>query len=561
MKTLAALFCLLAAAAPRAWTETLPGAIVWIPAETFTGWSQVSQVLASRSDLKLTIALTPAMTTAHAKAALAGLVAARRVEIAARIHGDPILPLVASHPSAPRPDDALERAAQSRQSVERRMGSGPAGFVPGEGALDASLIGPLGAAGSPWILTGPYAVAGIPWVAENRVVFVPARASKELSGPGALVVDESAGGESLFLSELLRSTRQGWVTVAELVKAAGDMHGEASGIPSWPGWGGAPAGIPSDASARSSWDAYGETVKALARYENSGAADLKVLEGATALLRKAQEARFFRAPEPGAAAGLPAELRSRLLAVFKKIKATAPDSLYQSAPSNSPATSVDLPTGVHATSGANWLLFENPAGSSAKAPFGVPNAQPWLLRSLRVEWDDEKVVFLLSPSHVDSPSPAPRPVYDIYIDLNHRVGSGAIRLFDGRGAFAQARDAWEFALSVAGADAHLWRAAAGGDNEQIAALKADVDAVKGEVRVAVPREHLRGNPERWGYIALSLAEDPARPNRAPAAALVGPDGAQTLGVLAPLEVQKAVLEHPGAPQRVAAVRIELPSQP
>jgi hypothetical protein len=552
----------------------LAAALVWVPPENFTQWSKIDGLLRANSELKLTIALTPQMTTALAKAALGPWTANGRVEIAGRVHGDPVLPLVAAHPAAPRPDDALERAAEARQAVERRMGVAAAGFVPGAGALDPSLVGPLGAAGSPWVLTGPYAAAG-PWAAEGPTVFVPARAApagalpapEDLTAPGVLVVDESASAETRLFGalEALRgaSPKQGWATVSELVKAAGDAHPPAANIGSWPGWNGAAALAPSDPSARAAWVAYGEAAKALERYQNSGAADMKILDGAIKLLRKAQEARFFRAPEPGAAAGLPAELRADLLAAYKRIKTTAPDSLYETGTSTSPAAATDTPTGVHAASdaAAAWVGFDNPIGSIARAPAGAPNSDPWRLRGLRIEWNDERVLFRIFPSRADSAPAAPRPVYDVYVDLNHLVGAGAIRLLDGRGAFAQARDAWEFAVSVCGADARLWRAGAADEPDEIAKLSIESDPAKAEIRVSVPRELLRGNPARWGYILLALAEDPARPGRTPAAALVGPDGAQTLGLLAPLEVQKTVLEHPGTPQRVAAARLETAPPP
>ncbi len=267
---------------------------------------------------------------------------------------------------------------------------------------------------------------------------------------------------------------------------------------------------------------------------------MKVLEGANLLLRKAQDARFFRAPESGAA-GLPAGLRASLLAVYKSIKAPAPDALYDVGTSTASAATAEAPTSVHAASGASWVGFDNPLGSIARAPAGAPNSDPWRLRGLRVEWDDDRVLFRIYRGRVDAAPAAPRPLYDVYVDLNHLAGAGSIRLLDGRGAFAQARDAWEFAVSVGGSDAGLWRAGAGDEPDEISKLQVESDPAKTEIRVAVPRSLLRGNPGRWGYILLALSDEPAR---------------RILGLLAPLEIQKIVLENPGAPQRVPAVRLE-----
>jgi hypothetical protein len=522
----------------------LAAALVWLPPETFTQWSKVDGLLRAHSELKLTIALTPQMATPLAKAALAPWAALGRVEIAARIHGDPVLPLTAADPAAPRPDDALERAAEAREAVERRIGVPVAGFVPGTGALAASLVGPVGASGAAWVLVGPYDLALSSWASEGRAVFVPAR---ETSGipleSGAFVVDESSLTQSDLLPALVSlrdRPKNGWATIAELLKAAGGGPANAEEISYWPGWDGAPAAAPADRAARAAWDAYGEAAKALARYQNSGAADLKVLENATLLLRRAQDARFFRPHEPGAA-GLPPGLRASLLAVYKRIKAPAPDALYDVGASTASAATAEAPTTVRAASGASWVVFDNPLGTVALAPTGAPNADPWRLRGLRIEWDDERVLFRIEPARVDAAPAAPRPLYDVYVDLNHVVGAGAIRLLDGRGAFAQARDAWEFALGVDGSDARLWRAGADGEPDEITKLAVEDDPAKSEIRVSVPRSLLRGNPAHWGYILLAVGDAPTR---------------RILGLLAPLEVQKTVLENPGTPQRVPAVRLE-----
>ncbi len=539
-------------------------ALVWLPPETFTQWSQVDALLRARPDLKLTIALTPQMATPPAKAALTPWIAAGRVEVAARVHADPVLPLIAAHPAAPRPGDALERPAEARRTVERLMASGPAGFVPGRGALDASLIGPLSSSGARWVLTGAYESASGVWAAQGKTVFVAARAapqdvapsSADMTSPGPVVFDESAADASRLLQALKESRDRpaaGWSTVERLAPTSDAPRPSAVDVASWPAWDGAPAVELEDPSARAAYDAYGDAAKALGRYQNSGAADLKVLESAVDLLRQAQEARFFRAPKTGAPAGLPAELRARLLAVYKCLKAAAPDALYSS--DSSSGAAADLSTGVRGAAGPDWIVFNNPMATVAKPPSGASNADPWRLRGLRVEWNDQRVLFRLFPARVDAVPAVPRPIYDVYIDLNHVVGAGSIGLLEGRGVFARAADAWEFALTLNGSDARLYRAGAG-DPEEISALKTESDPAKVEIRVAVPRAQLRGNPARWGYLALALAEDPVRADRVPPGILVSPDGSRTLGLLAPLDQQKAVLDNPHSPQRAAAARLE-----
>lgn len=544
-------------------SQSLPTALVWIPAEDFRQWSKVDLLLRARTDLKLTVALTPAMATPLVKAALGPWAAAGRLEFAARLPGDPVLPYAAAHPAAPRPADALERTASARRAVESRLAAAPAGLVPGEGALDSSLLGPLAASAAPWVLVGPYAARSDGWAAEGPTVFVPARAAigptlEELTAPGARVIDESALAETRLLPALSALPARthpplGWVTTTQLLRSRDEAGSAASEVASWPGWNGAPAGAPENTAARAAWQAYGEAAAALERYQNSGTADMKVLEAATALLRRTQDARFYRA---AASPGPPSELSARLLSVYRTIKASAPESLYEARFSTTTASAADLPTGVRAASERNRVSFDNPAGALARAPAGAPDAEPWRLRGLRVEWDESQVLLRILVARADLAPAVPKPLFDLYIDLNGRLGAGSVSLLEGRGAYAAARDAWEFALTVAGARASLWRAAPSGEPEEVAALRAEADPARGEVRVSAPRSILRGSPSRWGYILLALAEDPERSGRKPPAALAGPDGAIVLGLLAPLDVQKTVADKPGESHRVPACRLE-----
>jgi hypothetical protein len=99
------------------------------------------------------------------------------------------------------------------------------------------------------------------------------------------------------------------------------------------------------------------------------------------------------------------------------------------------------------------------------------------------------------------------------MDLNRILGAGSIPLLPGRGAFTQARDAWEFALSVSATEAQLWRAGFGDEPDEITTLAVERDPSRGEIRISVPRRLMRGDPARWGYVLLALTGDPARPGQ------------------------------------------------
>ncbi len=535
---LALLICAGAASA-----QQLPGAVVWIPPENFSRWNEVDALLRAHDGVKLTIGVTPAMATPPAKATLMPWIAQGRIELAARIDGDPALTLIAGHPAAPRPQDALERAVETRELLKKRLEQAPAGFLPGAGALDAAVAASLGAGGAGWILAGPYTAPDAPWAA-SRAVFVPSNAVK--------LYDESADTDSVFLNAAASLPRPvaGWATVGELAREKSAVSIELSAVAAWPAWDPSAAKVPpAGAGAAAAWDAYGAAARALDRYQNSGSADLRTLDAAVELLRRAQAARFYR---PSATTqGLSPELRAALLAVYKKLRVPAPDALYDASSDAAAASSADeRPTGVRALSGPSWLEFRAPLGSLA--------ADPSRIQSLRAQWDEAAVRLIL---HVSSASDAaPRPLYEIYTDFNHVLGAGRVPLLEGRGAVVPARDAWELALSIVGDEARLYRARGGGEPEETATFKAQWSLELGgpppyrEIVVLVPRSYMRGNPARWGWAVVALAEDPAHPGRRPAAALVGPDGRILLDALAPADRQKAILSR--ANSRVPAARLE-----
>ncbi|MCR4295346.1 MAG: hypothetical protein NUW21_07405 [Elusimicrobia bacterium] len=548
---------LLALLAGTASAQAVPRALVWLPPETFRRWSDVDALMRAHSDLKLTIGVTPAMATPLVKAALSPWVENGRLELAARIDGDPVLTMIAGHPAAPRPQDPLERAVHARERLRKALDLVPPGLVPGAGAMDAGVASALGQSGAGWMLAGPYAEPEEPWAQTASAVIVP-------SGATALF-DESASTASVFLAGAAFLTRpeQGWATVGELARTRADLHGEPPPDAAWPSWDPQAAAFPpEDAGARAAWEAYGEAAEALRRYQNSGSADLRTLDAAVELLRRCQASRYYR---PSDYEGVPAGLRTALVAVYKRLKLPAPHALY-GGPAISAATATagpsEGPTGVRALSGPSWFEFRAPLGTVALLPALSPGAtaaitdggsaaDPWRILALRGDWDDAAVRLTLRVGRASSA--APRPVYELYTDFNRVLGAGRVPLLEGRGAVVLARDAWELALSIAGDEARLFRARGGGEPDEIAVFKAQWKSDRGEVVVAVPRSFMRGNPGRWGWAVVALAEDPSRPGRSPAASLVGADGTILLGVLAPAGQQKPILSRANA--RVPAARL------
>lgn len=542
--------------AGRAGAQALPGAVVWLPPENFRAWSGVDALMRSSEGIKLTIGVTPAMATPLVKAALGPWIASGRIEVAARINGDPVMTMIAGHPAAPRPQDCVERAVNARERLLKRLGLAPAGFIPGAGAVDAGVATGLGASGAGWILAGPYAQPQAPWVAGGRAIIVPSSAVS--------LYDESADTGSTFLAAAAELPRpvQGWATVGELAAAKTEAPLEPDAIEAWPAWNPEAATFPpEEEGAKAAWEAYGAAALAVNRYQNSGSAALGTLDAAVDLLRRAQAARFYHA---AGADGAPPELRTALIAVYKRMKLSPPQSLYGSAAAAGSQTPAERSTGVQGLQGPSWLEFRAPLGTIALAPDpasvstaastvvdGGSAADPWRLRALRAEWDDEAVRLILRVGRATMADP--RPIYEIYTDFNRVLGAGRVPMLEGRGAIVMARDAWELALSISGEEARLFRGS-GGEPKEVAAFKAQWRSDRGEVSVIVPRSFMRGNPSRWGWVVVALAEDPARPGRRPAASLVSPDGTILRGALAPAELQKAILSRANA--RVPAARLE-----
>lgn len=563
--------------------------VLWVPEESFSDWTRLDAALSRRDDLKLTVGLSESMLTPECRRVLGPWLAKGRVEAALRLDGDPILPLIAAHADAPRPDDAPARLAEERDLWRVAVGSSPAGFVPGAGAVSPQVIEALRSLGFSWAASGEYAPSTAPWASAGGISLVPLRsaraAGRELSADdlglagdsdGApVVVDEADGlappGSLLRLLEGGSSRpRQGWQSVSEAVKEWAGASRPAARVREWPAWTGSLELWTAGERSRLAWRLYGQAAQALDRYQNSGSADLKALESASAELFAAQANRFFRDLPAGELEQSEKAFRSRLVGVYRKLKQTPPDSLFTQAPASAAA---DERTDVRLSQGADWLAFDNAPGSFGRAPAGFqledggPPGSVFQVERLRVETNDAGLSLVFRMGRLDSAAAAalePRPgaapdlgrvILDAYLDLNHVAGAGASALLFDRGTFVMARDAWEFALTVSAWGAYLYKANPLGSPQQIARLGVLADPASREVRVSIPRSLLRGNALRWGYLVTASAADAATAAKPPVKPLKRGDATTVLGLLAPLEQQKALADDkPGSRPRLTALR-------
>jgi hypothetical protein len=561
--------------------------VVWVPAEGFSDWAKLDALLSRGNDLKLTIALTPSMLTPEAKKVMAAWMFAGRVEGALRLEGDPLLPLIAEDARAPRPDDVTARLGEEREKWRVAFGSAPVGLVPGAGAVSPALFDAFRALGVGWAATGEYSGSTTAWAASGTLALVPLRAPRtqgaELSAadlsldgaPGAFVVDEADGlvppGSLLRLLDGASSRPQaGWGTVSEaLAEKDGDLR-PAAKTARWPAWTGGLEPWTSGPRAQAAWALYRDAALAVDRYQNSGSADLKALEGASEELYAAQANRFYRELPAGEADAAARAFRQRLLGVYRRLKQTPPEELFAEGPA---AGSEDLPTGVRVTQGPDWVQFDNPSASFGRAPagFSLEGAAPgkaFTLESLRVLAGDEGTSLVFRMGALDASAPlSPRPdaapdlgrlVLEADFDLNHVAGAGSARLLFDHGTYVMARDAWEFALTVSAWGAFLYKANPLGSPQKIARLAVLADPSSREVRVTIPRSLLRGSVTRWGYVVTAAAADPATAKDGqPVKPRREADETTVLGLLAPLRQQKALAAaKPGSHPRLSAVRAD-----
>ena len=436
MKRLLCAALLLGACSFPAQAAPGPTVLLAVPVEDFSQWRSLAGLLASYGDLKLTLALTPDMLTPQVRDDLAPLMRTGRVELAMRIPGDPILPLVVARAAAGDLQDISARLALAHEKFRALLSTATAGFVPGGGALTQDLLPILQARAVPWVAVGSARPSQTnPSAAPREPIPLPFTALREPQRPptsedlaacadaarqdarpveeaNRIVLDEAGGlvppGSFMALLRDLAKKRpsRNWETVSQsLPKAAPAPGPSAAPAPyeklevaqgqepppppqaapqDWPGWSASSwSGTPASTAA---WKAYHEATAALRRYQNSGTADLKAWENATEALHAAQASRYYRLLSQAQTTPLPeeqgqadGELRRHLRDVYRKLQQAAPGALYasfwgDSATSSAATSGEEVSTDLRIEHGSDWISFQNPAGSLSRAPESEPSS-------------------------------------------------------------------------------------------------------------------------------------------------------------------------------------------
>ncbi len=590
MNSLAAVFALFLASATPCRAANAHTPVLWIPAADFANWSELSTDLAATGSPSLTVAVSPDQLTPAALAVLQPLIQSGEVEIAARIDGDPILPLIADNAQAPRPQDPLDLLSLTHEKLQSALGAIPAGYVPGGGAVSPDLFPAFKSMSLGWVATGAYLPPTGTWAQYSGVVLVPfyPLSPNDLSQfnlpfafseRGPVVVDEGDGlvppGSMLDILRQAAASgfRESWSTVAEAVARHQISLISSSAISQWPTWAGDYSLWDSSGPSQAAWALYAKAALDLEQYQNSGSADLRSLEEATGQLHKSQASRFFRligSTRPAEALKADAEFRASLRTLYREIDEPSPSDLYYplvQISSTDALTAGGLPQGlsadVTAVQGPSSIEFENPPQSISYAPVSTGPAvaaatpSPWGISSLEVSWSTASVNFVYTmEADVDSAAAAGQPfsrlVLDTYIDINHIAGAGATELLPGRNAYTKVADAWEYALSLDSKEAFLYRSSIDGPPQLLTQMEVEADSATSTLTVSVPQYLMPGDPRRWGYIAAAMASQ-AQSDQEPPPLWSNPDSSAILSILAPVDDQQAFFASPLL-QRLGALR-------
>ncbi|MCA6072520.1 MAG: hypothetical protein LE178_03160 [Endomicrobium sp.] len=90
---------------------------------------------------------------------------------------------------------------------------------------------------------------------------------------------------------------------------------------------------------------------------------------------------------------------------------------------------------------------------------------------------------------------------DFYIDLNNIDGAGSTSLLSGVNGFLTTESGWEYSLRIYKDKAVLYKYSSDGAS-YVSNLIVDGDA-----SILIPQKYIRGNPSRWGYQSIAIAEN------------------------------------------------------
>jgi hypothetical protein len=463
-----------------------------------------------------------------------------RLEMALQIPNAPFFPLIvdtnsakdAVPPGAPLPnppfaypDDVIHLVASAKADFFHVWRTLPRGLVLPLGAASPSLLGVLDKLGFAWVVGAIEAPAVDGPYKAGAFALWDATPAMEPVGTRVQVWDERSMKD--------RKVFAGWVQELDRTPNVALLPSDPD-LPShplpadtgwlrrtwttrdWTNWIGQPR-------KNLGWEWLRQTREALERYKNSGQASVQRLDMAFEQIYAAENANYFAALgnetlPPQAAEDREHELQATLSAVYKLMGEKMPDALFAQLPAAagparalaSASVSEVLPDGTE------HVALEDPAGDDhgdgrlPDPPGGLP-AGSYDLRRFEVFASSSNYRFVVTLGAFNGLGRArkPGPLLDVYIDQNHQPNIGTSAFLPGRGFQASVTDAWEYAMTLAGDQARIYRTTGSGTFEL--AYVSHIAAQGAGMEWTVPQALLRGSPRRWSYQVLVMAYDAASP--------------------------------------------------
>lgn len=95
-------------------------------------------------------------------------------------------------------------------------------------------------------------------------------------------------------------------------------------------------------------------------------------------------------------------------------------------------------------------------------------------------------------------------VVDIYIDMNEERNAGSTSFLPGHSGFTDSVSAWEYAISMSSTTARVFRYNRSGPPVKIGVFLTEEILQQNMIRVKLPADYIRGNPENWGYVVAGI---------------------------------------------------------
>ena len=336
-------------------------------------------------------------------------------------------------------------------------------------------------------------------LAQNRLRFEHA-----WGAPPEIFYPESGYWTPDLLAELVRFKFSALQTDQEILSLA-DIPGVPRKMPDLREWLGTPQQI-------KAWQELARVRAAAETFKNSGEADLGRIDSIFHSVYAAEASGWFSqmsaaAPNPDQTLTLYLE---KIAEIYRMIKKPVPKNLFTPGSASSAPSVNDDSSGTMArldyTSDGDPRLTLTAPGNALRNPRYYA-----LDRIILQSTEDHllvRAVVRMPGSGILGAGLLNPPLVDLYIDLNGRPRAGRTRTLADRSIIFGASKGWEYAMSVTGNQAALFRSIGSDRIEWEATYPARWDPILGELEWSIPRDRVQGDFTRWGYQALVGEWDP-----------------------------------------------------